>query len=220
MSECKAKAAQPRHAEALLEMERYVAENPDNVPLKRCLDCGEQKEITAFREDKRIRGGRRTHCHDCGKKRDAAYGYQYNFSNAERGAQQAKDYRERNRDKCRVASLKSYHKRKAVSPEDLYIVRRNWRLLKTYGISDSEYARLLSVQGGVCAICKTQMTKHQRGRLHVDHDHETQAVRGLLCHNCNWALGAVKDSIEILSRMIEYVAHHKSIDTQSKEKSA
>ena len=50
------------------------------------------------------------------------------------------------------------------------------------GISDAEYAELLARQDGHCALCPaTPKTR----RLHVDHDHATGTVRGLLCHRCN-----------------------------------
>jgi hypothetical protein len=53
------------------------------------------------------------------------------------------------------------------------------------GITDARYFELLDGQGGVCGICGT--TPKTR-RLHVDHDHRTGAIRGLLCHRCNRAL--------------------------------
>jgi hypothetical protein len=56
---------------------------------------------------------------------------------------------------------------------------------KQLGVTDAEYARLLAAQGGHCAICEaTPKTR----RLHVDHNHRTGLVRGLLCHRCNRAL--------------------------------
>lgn len=56
---------------------------------------------------------------------------------------------------------------------------------KQLGVSDDEYARMLAAQGGGCAICGA---KPKTRRLHVDHDHKTGRVRGLLCHRCNRAL--------------------------------
>lgn len=53
------------------------------------------------------------------------------------------------------------------------------------GVTDAEYTALLTVQGGGCAICNA---KPKTRRLHVDHDHATGEVRGLLCHRCNRAL--------------------------------
>jgi hypothetical protein len=53
------------------------------------------------------------------------------------------------------------------------------------GITDDEYAGMLAEQGGGCAICGAPPKTR---RLHVDHDHKTGRVRGLLCHRCNRAL--------------------------------
>jgi len=52
------------------------------------------------------------------------------------------------------------------------------------GLTLDDYERLLAAQGGVCAICKRPPKQGGR-RLHVDHDHSTGSVRGLLCFICN-----------------------------------
>lgn len=56
---------------------------------------------------------------------------------------------------------------------------------KALGIDDAAYDALLAAQGGHCAICPN---RPKTRRLHVDHDHATGAVRGLLCMRCNRAL--------------------------------
>lgn len=53
----------------------------------------------------------------------------------------------------------------------------------TYGLTPEQYKKLYDSQQGICAICKTNPAQV------VDHDHETGLVRGLLCSNCNLALG-------------------------------
>lgn len=57
-----------------------------------------------------------------------------------------------------------------------------------------------------CAICGTSdwMGRHG-GRPHVDHDHETGKVRGMLCHNCNLMIGYAKEDIQTLRRAITYL---------------
>jgi hypothetical protein len=81
--------------------------------------------------------------------------------------------------------------------------RRRWKAsaagltsrLKPYGITAADYAALLLAQGGVCAICH-QPAKGGRtstARLHVDHDHGSGKVRGLLCNKCNLAIGHLSD---------------------------
>lgn len=59
---------------------------------------------------------------------------------------------------------------------------RRERTLKRYGITPRQYARMLEMQGGRCAICRK---RPKTRRLAVDHDHQTKRVRGLLCMRCN-----------------------------------
>lgn len=69
-----------------------------------------------------------------------------------------------------------------------------------------QYDRLMSKQKGKCAICKCEFSETDRALIPcVDHDHQTGAVRGLLCFNCNTVLGKVKDSPQILKRAISYL---------------
>lgn len=72
----------------------------------------------------------------------------------------------------------------------------------TYGITAAEYGALLAAQGHVCAICEraTGRTK----RLAVDHDHDTGAVRGILCSQCNYMLLGRYD-VDALTRAIDYL---------------
>jgi hypothetical protein len=65
-------------------------------------------------------------------------------------------------------------------------VRRKPRAAQL-GVTDAEYERLLAAQGGGCAICDHPPRTR---RLHVDHDHKTGEVRGLLCHRCNRLLAS------------------------------
>ena len=63
------------------------------------------------------------------------------------------------------------------------------------GLTLDDYERLLADQGGVCAICKRPPKKR---RLHVDHDHATGKVRGLLCFTCNrYVLGKYATSAKL-----------------------
>lgn len=76
------------------------------------------------------------------------------------------------------------------------------RLLKTkYGLSRGQYDMLLRIQHGACALC---LRPPSNIRLHVDHDHRTGIVRGLLCHRCNRGLGYIQNP-DVLRRAMEYV---------------
>jgi hypothetical protein len=86
------------------------------------------------------------------------------------------------------------------------------RTLKKYNLSLESYHQLLEDQGFRCKICKGKDTSFRK-RLSVDHDHSCcpgegscgKCIRGLLCHHCNAALGNVKDNVETLQKMIEYL---------------
>jgi hypothetical protein len=85
---------------------------------------------------------------------------------------------------------------------------RNMRLLKKYGMTQSDYGSMLEAQGGRCAICGRASERSQKGMLYVDHDHVTGKVRGLLCGLCNSALGDLGDSIRNVERALSYLAKH------------
>lgn len=75
---------------------------------------------------------------------------------------------------------------------------------KVYGIDAAEYAQLLALQGGKCAICRS---RPRSKRLAVDHDHKTGAVRGLLCSRCNHDLmGSAWDSSAMALALWWYMA--------------
>ena len=81
-------------------------------------------------------------------------------------------------------------------------------LKRRYNLSEAEYTAIADQQGEKCAICHGtgfKMQERHKSELVVDHCHETGKVRGLLCHNCNRALGLFHDNKEALLRAIEYL---------------
>jgi hypothetical protein len=87
--------------------------------------------------------------------------------------------------------------------QKLYDYRYFYSLKIKFNITKEDYENMLSIQNNVCAICKRP--NKQKRRLCVDHDHETGKIRGLLCVDCNVALGNVNESKEILMTMINYL---------------
>lgn len=88
--------------------------------------------------------------------------------------------------------------------------------LAKYGMTISDWDAMLAEQNGRCAICGVPEAEApgQTGSgsgLHVDHDHETGAVRGLLCRCCNLGLGQFFDDEEKLFNAIQYLRDHKQI---------
>lgn len=66
---------------------------------------------------------------------------------------------------------------------------------------------LIAAQGGACAICREPLAPYfgKGTRTHVDHNHATGAVRGVLCHLCNQGLGKFRDDPARLERAAVYL---------------
>lgn len=75
---------------------------------------------------------------------------------------------------------------------------------RQYGISMQEFDALLEFQNGGCAICNKPITELRR-RMNIDHDHDTNQVRGILCSGCNTGLGQLGDSVEGLKKALSYL---------------
>ncbi len=85
---------------------------------------------------------------------------------------------------------------------------KNGYVWKRYKITKEQYMNLLL--DNTCRICKKEPGLTKRGfkvGLHIDHNHVTEEVRGLLCHHCNFGLGHffADDGIELLERAIKYI---------------
>lgn len=79
-----------------------------------------------------------------------------------------------------------------------------WRYLVRYryGADSTVVERMLEGQGRKCAICR------KRGATHVDHDHDTGVLRGILCFNCNRMLGYARDDLIWFEKAIAYLEQH------------
>jgi len=77
---------------------------------------------------------------------------------------------------------------------------RDYHLRRRYGLTEEEVDGLIEKQQGVCSICQSMPDK-----WHVDHDHDTGVVRGVLCHHCNTALGNFRDDVKLLERAIAHL---------------
>lgn len=89
-------------------------------------------------------------------------------------------------------------------PDKVKDIQRAGKLKRKYGIDEDGYNILYNKQDGCCAICYRNET-HFKGKLHIDHCHITKKVRGLLCSNCNTALGLFKDNKCLMINAINYI---------------
>lgn len=84
-------------------------------------------------------------------------------------------------------------------------IYRKHNLKKKYSISLEQYNLLLQEQEGCCGICGTNDPKGKFNTFVVDHNHKTGKVRGLLCNRCNLVLGLLKDDIDVIGNILEYL---------------
>jgi hypothetical protein len=88
---------------------------------------------------------------------------------------------------------------------------RNKHLLRTYGITQEDYEKILASQDGRCAICSVpelELIARTGQGFHVDHNHKTGEIRGLLCGRCNRGLGCFTDSKHKLELAAKYLKEH------------
>jgi hypothetical protein len=76
---------------------------------------------------------------------------------------------------------------------------------RTYGVTQHEYNLMVAKQESKCKVCEVEAGDGHMSRLVVDHCHKSNEMRGLICQNCNMALGNAKDNSEILRKLADYL---------------
>jgi len=135
-----------------------------------------------------------------------AYLKAYQQKHRARLTAQSRRWRERHRSIYLIRAWCRRRWKRYATPEESHLIERRHTLKKKYGLTQEEYWRLFEQQGGLCVIC--QKPKRDKDRYFcIDHEHGSVPVkiRGLLCTPCNTALGQVRDDIEVLRAMIEYL---------------
>lgn len=163
---------------------------------KSCIHCGVVKPIGEFGWHNVAKKQHRNFCKQCQKEWDSKY------KTSPEGKQKTTEWINRNKDK--IVAYRELYK------ADLNNVARHKEysrkaILKRFGITQEDYDRMFQMQEGKCKICGTQEINRDKKYFCVDHNHETGEVRGLLCHNCNVAIGLMKDSPELLNKAINYL---------------
>jgi hypothetical protein len=164
--------------------------------MKTCNHCRLDKELCEFGKDRTSRDGVNPKCRLCCQ--------EFQRKRRLEKSRYDRDYRERNRDRLRLRD-----RERAARRTDW---RKDYRLQRVFGISLAQYELKLAEQGGVCAVCgKPEWVVGQAERvkrLAVDHDHKTGKIRGLLCNNCNRALGMLYDDVSLVLNMAAYLRRY------------
>jgi len=167
-----------------------MSNNPDRV----CTQCHATKPLNEFyssfvARDNAIRC--QSECKECTKARKAAY----LKAHPDRDKATRKAHYEKNRAR-RVAESCTWQ------AANKGRVRTNY-LKRNYKLSTEQYDAMLKGQGYQCACCRVTFSEDQKPA--VDHCHKTGKVRGLLCANCNRAIGLLYDNPETMLRLADYL---------------
>jgi hypothetical protein len=177
---------------ASLSNKKVPMDQSDN---KRCKKCDRDLPLSEFYSYTRKDSGKQykaTYCKECSRKVGSAYGYMYRAAG-------------RRDDKKRFAREKELH------PDTWRRDRRDYQLRRDYGITQADYDRMYAEQEGKCAICLKHFDLHASSRykkLYVDHAHDMDKVRGLVCMKCNMAIGNFEDSHDNCLRAAQYLMKH------------
>ncbi len=192
---------------------------------KVCRDCGTAKPLEDFSPSKKNRDGRVSYCRPCLRVRNRAY------RDARAGSEPTRKHPARLSSpdvkwcpQCRqevprtgfgsnrssrdglTAYCRPCHNRRM---RELRLERhgstRDFHLKRRYGLTSADVDRMVEEQGGVCAVCRTRPPQH------VDHDHLTGLVRGVLCSTCNQGLGNFGDAarLRLAAQYVERLSWQK-----------
>ncbi len=100
-------------------------------------------------------------------------------------------------------------KQRFQSTPEARMKRKAHHLKKSYGLDRISFENMLSNQGFLCLLCSQVLSKYPDSTTHIDHDHITGRVRGILCRSCNQGIGFLKHDPGILIKAIEYLKDSK-----------
>jgi hypothetical protein len=170
--------------------------------MKTCTKCGLVKPLTEFYRATGTRDGLRGDCKACFQARAKA---RYPLVREERIAA-AQRCRDENPDRYRA------NQRRMRSTPEGKERQRAGHLKRKYGITIEQYDELLAAQGGRCAICRREPRPDIS--LHLDHDHESGQLRGILCFRCNNSLGDLDDDPTLLQAALQYLESYQQAEIE------
>ena len=164
--------------------------------MKRCSWCEQMKPLDAFYKNKTQPFGRHCACVECEVQRKEELS-------------RTKPSVAKICPRCKTLKQVSDYSTSSSTSDGLLCWCRDcmrWsRIKRVYGITKEQFEKMLHEQKGVCAICQ----QPDVDGLNVDHCHDAKHTRGLLCNNCNLALGYLKDNPNTLLAAIEYLNKHQ-----------
>ncbi|MEV6294047.1 endonuclease VII domain-containing protein [Streptomyces sp. NPDC051896] len=182
-----------------------MAEEPNS---KQCTKCARELPLAAFARDKNRRDGLQAHCRECVAEYSAAHYRRRREAMGKPGRDKVEV--PAGHQLCRMCGEVKPHSewhRNATASDGLSTRCKACRaaegrahhLKRNYGLTETERDAMVASQYGLCAICLAAPPAH------VDHCHKTGRVRGVLCFNCNSAIGKLRDDPGAARRAAAYL---------------
>ena len=147
-----------------------------------CTSCGEDKPITSYRVMKKKR-----------RKHNQVIG-EYDYVNP----------------KCRDCENAANKARYNEGGKEAWKhTRQLWEYKYRFNLTKEDYEALYAECEGKCPICTTDLVPFGFDTC-VDHCHDTDKVRGLLCRQCNAGIGSLREDLDNLERAKDYLIKHKN----------
>lgn len=158
--------------------------------MKKCSNCFEIKSLDSFPKRVAVANGKSAQCKQCVSKYKANL-YKENIA-IER--QKRRNHYRKHQDKIKETNRAYYQRTSSISN----VARR----CRKRGITVERYYEMLNEQKYCCKTCKKYLVEGERS---IDHCHKTNKVRGILCDNCNTAIGLLKDDPIIIKNVLGYL---------------
>ena len=157
--------------------------------MKKCIRCEIEKEDICFTIDNKRKDKLCPYCKECDNTR---HRLQYS-ENKEQYISRNKKQWQKIKNESKEARTRRLHRKK------------DKRLKLKYGISLEEKYQLYLAQDKKCKICNLEIPFSTMKGSHLDHNHSTQRIRGILCRSCNTAIGLLKDDYKIMFSAFMYL---------------
>lgn len=175
---------------------------------KVCPKCRQEKLLCEFFRDRTKSQGRAAYCKGCVR----SYQREWEKKNPEKRREISKRYRERYPDRITETQRRCYSKPERKQKQRKW-QRQNkdkvriYQMKSKFGLTTEQAVELSKIDK--CSACGGPPGKHN---LHVDHNHRTGEVRGMLCHGCNVSLGLLREDLERIRALANYIERGRRVN--------